>query len=197
MEIEVKRKAVHTFGVSTVALIYLFGRWYGALVMLLVSFAFLFFGEYRRNKEKYKIVKGVKALDEFEDFVEDEFKTYERKNELPFQGVITFYFGCFLVTILFEPYIAIASITVLALADSMSTIVGYFIGKHRLPINKKKSWEGSTAFFITSFLVLYFFIDPVKAITISILATFVEMLPKIEDNMAVPLTTGILMLLLS
>jgi dolichol kinase len=195
MEIEIKRKAVHTLGVSTVALIYLFGKWYGALAMLLISFTFLFLGEYRRNKEKYKIVR-IKALDEFEEAIEDEFKTYERKNELPFQGAMTFYFGCFLVTILFEPYIAIASIAVLALADSMSTLVGYFIGKHKLPINRKKSWEGSTAFFITSFLVLFFFTDPVKASVISIFAAFVEMLPKIEDNIGVPLATGILMLLL-
>ena len=195
MDIEIKRKTVHLLGFLTVALIYIFGKWIAALMMLAVSFFFLFLGEYRKNKEKYKIIKS-KTIDEFEELVEDEFKTYERRNELPFNGAITFYFGCFLVTVLFETNIAIASIVVLALADALSTMIGFYFGKHKLPINRKKSWEGSTTFFVASLVVLLFFTNPAKALVIAAVATFVEMLPKIDDNLSIPLATGLLMLLL-
>lgn len=195
MELEIKRQIAHALGVFTILLIQIFGKWYGALIMLLISVAFLILGEYRKNREKYKLLK-IKPLDEFEDILENEFKTYERKEELPFHGAIMFYVGCFLVTILFQPSIAIASIAVLALSDSLSTLIGHFFGKHRLFINKKKSWEGSLIFFVTTFMILLFFIDPIKALMIAILVTFVEMLPKIDDNLTVPLATGFLMWLL-
>jgi dolichol kinase len=195
MELEIKRQTVHALGIFTIVLIHLFGRSISALIMLLISVTLLILGEYRRNKENYKI-KKIKVLDEFEDIVEDEFKTYERKTELPFRGAIIFYMGCFLVTFLFQPNIAIASIAVLALSDSSSTIVGYFFGKHKLPINKKKSWEGSTAFFVTALMILLFFVSPVEALVIALVVTLIEMLPRIDDNLTVPLATGILMWLL-
>jgi len=195
MELEIKRQIVHAFGVFTILLIQIFGKWYGALIMLLISVTFLILGEYRKNREKYKLLR-IKPLDEFEDILEDEFKTYERKKELPFHGAIIFYLGCSLVTILFQPSIAIASITVLALSDSLSTVIGYFFGKHKLFINKKKSWEGSIIFFVTTFMILLFFINPIKALIIAIFVTFIEMLPKLDDNLTVSLATGLLIWLI-
>ncbi len=185
----------HILGIFTIVLIYLLGKWYAALLMLLVSLTFFVLGEYRKNKDKYKIIK-IKALDEFENMIEDEFKTYERKTELPFRGAITFYLGCFIVTAFFQPEIAIASIAVLSLSDALSTLVGTFFGKHKLPINKKKSWEGSTVFFVTTLIILMFFVSPMEAIAIAIIATFVEMLPRVDDNIFVPLITGFLLWLI-
>ena len=195
MELEIKRQTVHALGVFTIILIQIFEKKYAALLLLLVSISFLILGEYRKNKEKYKIIK-IKPIDEFEDIIEDEFKTYERKKELPFHGAITFFFGCFLATILFQQFIATASITVLALSDSLSTLIGSFFGRHKLFINKKKSWEGSIVFFVTTLMILLFFIDPIKALIIAIFVTFIEMLPKIDDNLTIPLTTGLLIWLL-
>ena len=70
------------------------------------------------------------------------------------------------------------------------------INIYKLPINKKKSWEGSTTFFLTSLLVLLFFLNPLRALIIAAIVTFVEMLPKAEDNITVPLSTGLLMFFL-
>ena len=195
MELEIKRQMAHALGFFSIILIYIFGKWYAALLLFLVFATFFVLGEYRKNKNKYKIIK-IKAIDEFEDIIEDEFKTYERRSELPFRGAITFYFSCSLVTFLFEPSIAIASIAVLAFADSLSTVVGSFVGEHKLPVNKKKSWEGSSIFFLTTITILLFFVSPIKALLISILVTFVEMLPRVDDNLTVPLVTGVLMMLL-
>ena len=195
MYLEIKRQVAHALGFFSIILIYIIGKWYTALILFLVSATFFALGEYRKNKGKYKMIK-IKVLDEFEDIIEDEFKTYERKNDLPFKGAISFYLACSIATFIFEPTIAIASIAILAFADSLSTVVGRFLGKNKLPINKKKSWEGSTVFLLTTLIILLFFISPLKALATALIVTFVEMLPGIDDNLTVPLVTGVLLSLI-
>jgi len=195
MEIEIKRKFIHALGVFSILLIQVFGRYIAALLMLIITIFGILLAEYRKNKKKYKIIK-IKPIDEFEDFIEDEFKTLERPNSLPFKGAIEFGLVCFLATILFKENISIACIAVLALADSASTLIGYYFGKYKLPINKNKTWEGSMTFFIVSFLILTFFINPLFALILALITTFVEMLPNIDDNLSIPLALGILMSLL-
>jgi len=194
--LEIRRKLVHASGVFLIFIIIWLGKWNAALIILSMAVAFLLLGEYRKNREKYKIIKS-KELDEIEEAVENVFKEHERPNTLPFKGAIEFFIGCFLATVIFEPITAIAAIAVLSLSDAVSTLIGSYHGKHKLPVNKKKTFEGSAAFFLTSIFVLWFFVNPLKAIIVAILATFAEMIPKIDDNLTVPLTVGIAMTLIS
>ncbi|MEM7817117.1 MAG: hypothetical protein QXZ20_04340 [Candidatus Aenigmatarchaeota archaeon] len=194
MEIEVKRKLIHALGVFSILLIYVFGKLYAALVMLMATIFGILLAEYRKNKKKYKILK-IKPIDEFENFLENEFKTLERPNSFPFKGAIEFGLGCFLATILFKENIAIAAIAVLALADSASTLVGYYFGKYKLPINKKKSWEGSVTFFLISFFILNFFTNIYFAFVFALITALVEALPYLDDNLSIPIALGILMTL--
>jgi dolichol kinase len=195
MEIEIKRKLVHAMGVFLILLIQIFGKYNAASIMLLATVFGFLIAEYRKNKKKYKLIK-IRPIDEFEDFIEEKFKTVERPNSLPFKGAIEFGLGCFIATIAFRENIAIACIAVLSLADSLSTLVGYYFGKHKLSINKKKTWEGSTTFFIISFLILAFFTNPLNALALALITTFVEMLPYIDDNLSIPIALGILMSLI-
>jgi len=195
MEIEIKRKFVHALGVFLILLIQIFGKLNAALIMLAAVIIGVLLAEYRKNKKKYKLIK-IKPVDEFEDFIEDEFKTVERPNALPFKGAIEFGLGCFLATILFKENIAMACIAVLALADSSSTLVGYYFGKYKLPINKKKTWEGSITFFLISFFILVLFTDPLIAFILALITAFIEMLPHVDDNLSIPLALGISMSLL-
>jgi dolichol kinase len=190
--LEIRRKIVHASGILTIFLILWLGKWNAAWVILLIALTVLLLGEYRKNKNKYKIVKSEK-LDEFEEAVEKVFKDHERPNTLPFKGATEFLMGCFFATVLFEPTIAIAAISVLSLADALSTLIGSYYGKHKLHINRNKTYEGSSAFLITSFLVLLFFVNPFKAFIVAVFATFAEMLPKIDDNLVIPITVGIIM----
>jgi dolichol kinase len=195
MMIEIRRKLVHASGVFLIFIIIWLGKWNAALIILSMAVTFLLLGEYRKNREKYKIIKS-KELDEIEETMEKMFKEHERPNTLPFKGATEFFIGCFLATVIFEPITAIAAIAVLSLSDAVSTLIGSYYGKHKLPVNKKKTFEGSTAFFLTSIFVLWFFVNPLKAIIVAILATFAEMIPKIDDNLTVPLTVGIVMTLI-
>lgn len=195
MEIEIKRKIVHILGIFTILLILIFGRLNAALIILGAVIIGVLLAEYRKNKRKYKLIK-IKPVDEFEDLIEEEFKTVERPNTLPFKGAIEFGIGCFLATILFSEGVAIASVSVLSVADALSTLVGYYFGKYKLPINKNKTWEGSTTFLLITFFILVLFTNPLNAFILAIITTFVEMLPHIDDNISIPLALGISMSLL-
>jgi dolichol kinase len=195
MEVEINRKFIHALGVFTILLIQIFGKNNAAIIMLFATVFSFLIAEYRKNRKKYKIIK-IKQLDEFEDFLEEEFKGIERPNSLPFKGAIEFGLGCFLATILFTEKIAMACIAVLALADSLSTLVGYYFGKYKLHINKKKTWEGSTTFFLISFFILFLFTSPLHALILALITTFVEMLPYADDNLSIPLALGISMSLI-
>jgi len=190
MDLEIKRQIVHSMGIFTILLILIFGRLYSSLMMLSISIILILIAEYRKSKLVSKVLK-IEAVKEVEDMIDKGLRSYERLDEMPLNGAVLFYLGCFLVTVVFEPWLAIASIAVLALADSLSTLVGYYFGEHKIFINNKKSWEGSSAFFITAFFVLLFFVNPLKAFFVALLVTLVEMLPKINDNISVPFATAV------
>ena len=194
--LEIRRKLVHAVGILTIFLILWLGKWNAAIITFLGAFMFVILAEYRKNRDRYKIIK-IKKLDEFEEFIENGLKEYERPNKLPFEGAIEFFAGCFFAIVLFEPRISMAAISVLSLADATSTLIGSYYGKHKLPINKNKTFEGSTAFFLMSLFVLLFFLNPVKAFVVTIFATLAEMIPKIDDNLIIPLTVGIVMTIIS
>jgi len=195
MEVEINRKFIHALGIFSILLIQIFGKNPAAIIMLFATIFGFLLAEYRKNRKKYKIIK-IKKLDEFEDFLENGFKEIERPNSLPFKGAIEFGLGCFLATILFTEIIAMACIAVLALADSLSTLVGYYFGKYKLPINKKKTWEGSTIFFLISFFILFLFTSPLHAFILALVTTLVEALPYFDDNLSIPLALGIAMSLI-
>lgn len=77
-----------------------------------------------------------------------------------------------------------AVICILAFGDSLSTIIGRR-GSHPLPYNKKKTMEGSIAFFMGS-LTAYYFIGPL-AIPLALACAIAESLPiPFDDNIIIP-----------
>lgn len=190
MDVEIKRQVVHASGIFTILLIQFFGRSLAAILVLSMVTILWMAAYYRLNKKKINPAIIPKELEKLESIIEKEF---ERPKEFPLRGAITFYLGAFLAIILFQPNAAIPAIIVLAMSDSFSTLIGKFYGKHKLFINKNKSWEGSTAFFIPALVVLLFFVDPARALLVSLIATFVEMLPRLDDNITIPIAVGFLL----
>ena len=83
----------------------------------------------------------------------------------------------------------------MTISDSFAAIVGLKYGKTK--IYKNKSLEGSTAFFITSVVIIIFFLPSLKIISIFIIAfgaTLAELFAshRINDNLVVPLVASIL-----
>lgn len=185
MNVELKRQLVHASGISLILILQIFGKWYSAFIFFMGLLFFLAWGSFRKANT------NLGPITKIANYFMNQLKTYERSNEY-FQGVVTFLLGAFLATVSFPIHIAATCIAVLAVGDSVSTLIGKMWGKHKLPVNQKKSWEGSTAFFISVFILLWFF-DPIKALWVAFITTLVEMLPEIDDNLTIPLTVGILL----
>lgn len=119
-------------------------------------------------------------------------ETFERKDApIPGYGsawyVVGLLLSCLLIT---DINFLAATISILAFGDAASTIFGRK-GKNPLPYNKKKTFEGTSAFFLFS-LVGYLFIGW-EVFPLALVAAVVESLPiQIDDNLTIPLACVIL-----
>lgn len=104
--------------------------------------------------------------------------------------------GIMLSLTIFPPSVGYASIAILTLGDGSATLFGKKFGKTRFPFNKAKNLEGSILGFILAFLGATLFVDPIRAFISAIAGMLSECLPTpINDNLIIPLTTGILLTL--
>lgn len=184
LELELRRQFVHFLGVLAVPVILFAGREtavvvIGSLLLLLLAMSFY------RARHRFR-----------NDWLETFILKRERPGAFPLSGAVFFFMGAFCALLLFSQQNAAAAVAVLALGDSMSTVVGKMWGRHRLFLNKSKSWEGSLAFFLFAAAALLFFVQPQKAIVVAALTAVVEALPRLDDNFTVPIAAGLLLALL-
>jgi dolichol kinase len=111
---------------------------------------------------------------------------FERRDApLPGWGSACYAAGALLaLTFLNDTNQMAATILVLGVGDGLSTIVG-LKGSMRLPYNRKKTLEGSAAMFISS-LGAYYFVGP-AAVPLAVIAAVAESLPRIDDNLSIPI----------
>ena len=183
--LELRRQLVHFSGIFSVLIILFTERetatvMLGGILLLLLAMSFY--------RAKHTFDNGW-----LETFV----LKRERRGAFPLSGAVFFFFGTFCAFLLYTPIYSAAATAVLAFGDSTSTIAGKLWGRHKLPLNKNKSWEGSAAFFLFSFIALLFFVQPQKALAVAALTTIVEMLPRVDDNFTVPIAAGLFLTLLS
>lgn len=184
-----RRQAVHAAGIISIIPLLWWGKWIGAIVTVAVLAFFVLWAFWRRKR--HRPATGMDRL--AESFAIG----YERSGERPLMGAITFYTGATISILLFDVVAAAAAIAVLALADSASTVIGFYFGRHKLPVNPKKSWEGSITFWLSAFLVLLFFVNPLRAFLTAWITMTIEALPRIDDNITVPITAGALLTILA
>ena len=127
---------------------------------------------------------------------------FERKEELkkfPGKGMIFYFVGVYLSLLLFTKEIAMASIMVLALGDSVSHLFGLHFGKIKHPLSKTKFLEGTIAGFLAGFigaLVILSLSRWYEALLASLAAMIVEAIEikigaeQVDDNLIVPLVAG-------
>mgnify|MGYP005851005027 CR=1 FL=1 len=113
------------------------------------------------------------------------------------RGFIFYFIGMALTYAFFGFNMAVAnaSIIILTVGDSLSTIIGREYGEHPLPLKPDKSIEGSAAFLAAGFLGSLFFLEPIYAITGALTGMLVEAYTPVEDNIVIPLVTGAALLL--
>jgi len=110
-----------------------------------------------------------------------------------------------------KPYIIAAGILPMAYGDAFAAIIGEKYGKTRYRIFTKKSFEGSAAMFLASFLsleasLLYFSILyslplyglTIIALSVALVVTLIEAIsPRGFDNITVPISGALVFLLLN
>ncbi len=124
---------------------------------------------------------------------------FERKEDLykfPGKGMIFYFIGCYISLLLFSKDIAMASIMVLALGDSISHIFGVHYGKTRTFLSKTKFLEGTIAGLMAGFIGALVFLPWKEAFFASLAAMIVETIEvkigarQVDDNIVVPLVAG-------
>ena len=124
---------------------------------------------------------------------------FERKkelNEFPGKGTIFYFIGVYIALFFFPKDIAMASIMILALGDSVSHIYGLHYGKVKHPLSKTKFLEGTIAGFAFGFIGALVFAKPLEAFFASLIAMIVEAIEikigtqQVDDNLIVPFVAG-------
>lgn len=124
-------------------------------------------------------------------------KNFERPevlNKFPGKGIIFFVIGSLLAIAFFPKDVALASIAVLTLGDSVSHLFGRFLGRTRHPLSHsgKVLIEGSVAGTFAAFLGAMIFVQPAEAFAAAFVAMLVEVLEikinevDVDDNIVLP-----------
>lgn len=193
---ETGRQLVHLTGIILIYFILVVGTEL-TLIGTIILTIFLFFSAFYkgmrfqlRKKSKFR----VKIFEQLEDAFFDVIDSIDRKSYFPFYGAFTFYFSSSLVMFFFSKEIAILAIAVLAVQDSIATLIGSNFGKHKIFFNKEKTFEGSISGFLAAFLVCLLLTNPLQAFIASFIGTIIETLPiRIDDNLTIPLVVGIVL----
>jgi len=127
--------------------------------------------------------------------------TFDRKKDLekfPAKGAVFYLFGTFLVVLIFPKDIAMASIMILALGDSISRLVGPY-GYLKHPFTNRKFFEGVIAGAIAGFFGALFFVHWLLALIGSLVSMLIEGIDlrikgfKIDDNLLIPIVSSVIM----
>jgi dolichol kinase len=184
LQLELRRKLLHSlFGLILVIDLFYFGRenLIITLSVLLLIGSIMIIWKKRGNR--------IPVADWFE-------KTFERENvRFPGYGAFWYVLGILILSLsLSNANEIVASILILALGDSASTIFG-LRGAHPLPYNQRKTIEGSISFLIFS-LPSCLFIGWI-GLPLAFLAAAVESLPiPCDDNLLIPVASILFFIIL-
>lgn len=129
---------------------------------------------------------------------------FERPKDIatfPGRGFIFLILGAYLSLLIFPLSVAKGAIMILGVGDSISHLVGRYFGRTKVPFSSNKMLEGTIVAIVFSTLGALLFVDFSKAflaslITISLEAVYPEKIARyLDDNIAVPLMAGVIMLL--
>lgn len=124
---------------------------------------------------------------------------FERKKDIekfPGKGIIFYLIGVYISLFFFSKDIAMASIMVLALGDSISHLFGLHYGKTKHPLSKTKFLEGTIAGFVAGFIGAFVFLPWHEAFFASLAAMILEAVEikigtqQVDDNLIVPFVAG-------
>jgi len=183
---DIVREAIHASGFFVPVLAGLIGVYPVALLIYVVSLLYFVSELSRMNRKNLPIISAItrSAASQVELY---EFAT----------APLYFAIGILIALLLFPAPVNSAVIAIFTLGDSTASLFGDLISKKPLPFNKGKTLEGSLVGFFFAFLAGLVFVSPALALIGAAVAMLVESLPlPVNDNITIPLFTGLALLLL-
>lgn len=230
MKTEIKRQSLHFLGIL-LGFFIVYQDFYSSIRLLtaLVFFVLLFNWYYgkrhdRRNSFKEALKESwllsrenreelIKSTDKFYAFEESIFEKFldnvglRDKKEDPTIPPLYFFLSSLICLIFLGREITVIAIITLAVGDSISALIGKRYGKHKIPWSKKKSYEGTLAFFVSVFIAITIFIrffpdfailhPLILPICAAFFGALIETEPTLTDNFSIPLFTGAIIYLIS
>jgi len=181
----VLREIIHASGFFVPVLAGLIGI-YAVILLICVVSALYFLAELSRmSRKNLPIISAItrNAVSQAELY---EFAT----------APLYFAIGILITLLLFPAPVNNVAIAIFALGDSTASLFGGLLSKKPLPFNKGKTLEGSLVGFFFAFLAGSFFVSPALALIGAAVAMAIESLPlPVNDNITIPLCTGLALLL--
>lgn len=124
---------------------------------------------------------------------------FERKKDIskfPGKGMIFYLIGTYISLVLFPKDVAMASVMVLALGDSISHLYGLHFGRIKNPLSSAKFIEGTIAGAVFGFIGALVFLPWWESALASLAAMAVEAIEinigmqQIDDNLTIPFVAG-------
>ena len=177
---EIFRKLIHLTSLF-IPILYIYTDYtFFIFFLFIISFIILIINKnYNIYFSKYTV---------FKYFISDVIRKYENNN---LWGATYLIIGFLFISIIFDKNIAITSMIITSISDSLAAIVGIKYGKIRIFNNK--SIEGFYVFLIATFSILYILItlNIIYLLFISILISISELLtPTKYDNLIIPIISS-------
>jgi glycerol-3-phosphate acyltransferase PlsY len=188
---ELPRQMVHLSGLVFVVFAQFIGREAIVIYLSMVALFFFVYSWYVRTQENR--LEGF--IGKFESRFRDLSLGLERKHvKNPFLGAMFYYIGCALAFAFFPFPVASAACAMLAVGDSLSNLVGANFGRRKIG---GKTLEGSIACFLGSAAAGIFFVAPVLVLAGAAFAALAEHIPRVDDNLTIPIVSGLAMIIAS
>jgi len=182
---DVLRETIHASGFFVPVLAGLIGITAVALLICVVSALYFLSELYRMNRKNLPIISTITR------HAASQAELYEFA-----AAPLYFAIGILITLLLFPAPVSSATIAIFALGDSTASLFGGLISKKPLPFNKGKTLAGSLVGFFFAFLAALFFVSPALALIGAAVAMTVESLPlPVNDNVLIPLYTGLALIL--
>lgn len=129
-------------------------------------------------------------------------RPHEKKGKGFFNGATWVLISATICVLAFPKIITITGFTILIISDICAALIGRRFGKHGF---FDKSWEGTIAFIISAIAIIFIYYNlfelPYSYLVIGVLAAviggFVEAVSKVikvDDNLSIPISVGLVML---
>jgi len=179
---ETARKALHIIlGIGIAVFIFYCGRDLSLFILSVVLLTGLILSDAVSRGHHIPLVSGIIA-------------EVERPDVVPGKGAILFFASSLVCLVLFPPSVVVPAILALAISDGISALAGIRYGRTR--IRNGKSIEGAFAGFAATAIVLLLVLPPFPAVLAATVASVVEMLSPVDDNLTIPVAVAIVLTVL-